>query len=124
MLLLVPLLLVAAAAGGGAALFTAEPRLVVLLLHTLSILNYDSVWPCEVPEQVFRHNAVASHTAGATRMGATRMTCRAIFSDMLNGNLVQALRSRSRQVCFNYTGGKCFRADCRFLHIGPGPRLS
>ncbi|CAE8581224.1 unnamed protein product, partial [Polarella glacialis] len=26
------------------------------------------------------------------------------------------------QVCFNYTGGKCFRADCRFLHLGAGGR--
>eukprot|EP00913_Durusdinium_trenchii_P002162 g1995.t1 len=33
-----------------------------------------------------------------------------------------AQQQGKQQVCFNYTGGKCFRADCRFLHLGPGPR--
>lgn len=26
------------------------------------------------------------------------------------------------QICFNYTGGRCFRDNCRFLHLGPGGR--
>ena len=34
------------------------------------------------------------------------------------------LTLRLREVCFNYTGGKCFRADCKFLHLGPGPRCA
>lgn len=33
-----------------------------------------------------------------------------------------AQQQAKQQICFNFTGGKCFRENCRFLHIGPGIR--
>ncbi|CAK0788910.1 unnamed protein product [Prorocentrum cordatum] len=61
-----------------------------------------------------RAPATALPAAAAGHLGAQPATGAA---------LAQQLRGRT-QICFNFTSGRCFRADCRFLHVGPGARMA
>lgn len=45
----------------------------------------------------------------------------AMGQHLLTGHALAQHQGKT-QICFNFTGGKCFRENCRFLHVGPGGR--